>query len=137
MNVSLTGELEKFVNAKVESGRYNSASEVAGKLSACWKNMTRHALLRSPGSTRSGRALCTPLTAASIFLRQSPASAQIRATAENQGVMQYVLSEDAGRDWTASGLRHLPKKRSVVHPVLEVDRDSFDKFSRHTPLLCD
>jgi antitoxin ParD1/3/4 len=28
MNVSLTNELEKFVSAKVESGRYNSASEV-------------------------------------------------------------------------------------------------------------
>jgi antitoxin ParD1/3/4 len=28
MNVSLTTELEKFVSAKVESGRYNSASEV-------------------------------------------------------------------------------------------------------------
>lgn len=28
MNVSLTTELEKFVNRKVESGRYSSASEV-------------------------------------------------------------------------------------------------------------
>ena len=28
MNVSLTPELVKFVSAKVESGRYNSASEV-------------------------------------------------------------------------------------------------------------
>ena len=28
MNVSLTPELEKFVGAKVGSGRYNSASEV-------------------------------------------------------------------------------------------------------------
>lgn len=28
MNVSLTPELEKFVNAKVKGGRYNSASEV-------------------------------------------------------------------------------------------------------------
>jgi antitoxin ParD1/3/4 len=28
MNVSLTAELEKFVSAKVESGRYTSASEV-------------------------------------------------------------------------------------------------------------
>jgi antitoxin ParD1/3/4 len=28
MNVSLTTELEKFVSAKVESGRYSSASEV-------------------------------------------------------------------------------------------------------------
>ena len=28
MNVSLTAELEKFVSTKVESGRYNSASEV-------------------------------------------------------------------------------------------------------------
>jgi len=28
MNVSLTPELEEFVSAKVESGRYNSASEV-------------------------------------------------------------------------------------------------------------
>jgi antitoxin ParD1/3/4 len=28
MNVSLTPELEKFASAKVESGRYNSASEV-------------------------------------------------------------------------------------------------------------
>ncbi len=28
MNVSLTPELEQFVQSKVESGRYNSASEV-------------------------------------------------------------------------------------------------------------
>ena len=28
MNVSLTPELEQYVSAKVESGRYNSASEV-------------------------------------------------------------------------------------------------------------
>ena len=28
MNVSLTPQLEKFVSSKVESGRYNSASEV-------------------------------------------------------------------------------------------------------------
>jgi antitoxin ParD1/3/4 len=28
MNVSLTPDLEEFVSAKVESGRYNSASEV-------------------------------------------------------------------------------------------------------------
>ena len=28
MNVSLTAELERFVNAKVQTGRYNSASEV-------------------------------------------------------------------------------------------------------------
>jgi antitoxin ParD1/3/4 len=28
MNVSLTPDLEKFVSTKVESGRYNSASEV-------------------------------------------------------------------------------------------------------------
>ncbi len=28
MNVSLTPELEKFVSTKVDSGRYNSASEV-------------------------------------------------------------------------------------------------------------
>jgi antitoxin ParD1/3/4 len=28
MNVSLTPELEEFVRTKVESGRYNSASEV-------------------------------------------------------------------------------------------------------------
>jgi antitoxin ParD1/3/4 len=28
MNVSLTPKLERFVQAKVESGRYNSASEV-------------------------------------------------------------------------------------------------------------
>jgi antitoxin ParD1/3/4 len=27
MNVSLTPELEEFVSAKVQSGRYNSASE--------------------------------------------------------------------------------------------------------------
>ncbi len=28
MNVSLTRELEEFVNSKVQTGRYNSASEV-------------------------------------------------------------------------------------------------------------
>ena len=31
MNVSLTPELDNFVAGKVESGRYNSASEVVGE----------------------------------------------------------------------------------------------------------
>lgn len=35
MNISLTPELEKFVNAKVKSGRYNSASEVVREALIC------------------------------------------------------------------------------------------------------
>jgi putative addiction module CopG family antidote len=35
MNVSLTPQLEKFVNTKVKSGRYNSASEVVREALRC------------------------------------------------------------------------------------------------------
>ncbi len=35
MNVSLTPELESYVQAKVETGRYTSASEVIREVCAC------------------------------------------------------------------------------------------------------
>lgn len=44
MNVSLTSELEKFVAAKVESGRYTSASEVVREALRLleWEEMSRN-----------------------------------------------------------------------------------------------
>ena len=41
MNVSLTPELEKFVSAKVDSGRYNSSSDVVTEALRCWSNTIR------------------------------------------------------------------------------------------------
>jgi len=53
MNVSLTDELEKFVSAKVESGRYNSVSELFGRRCGFWKSTTRLARPSYSSSTRS------------------------------------------------------------------------------------
>ena len=49
MNVSLTPELEQFVSAKVETGRYNSASEVVRKHYGFWRSTIRpeHLSLRA------------------------------------------------------------------------------------------
>src|SRR5277367_6746005 len=66
MNVSLTPELEKFVTTKVESGRYNSASEVVRE---ALRLLDEHDSDRGP----------------------LPAAAQIRAAPEAASVSGYVL----------------------------------------------
>ena len=73
MNVSLTPELEEFVQARVYSGRYNSANEVV--LHALWHledvERVRVALLNSTTSCDSGLfqspGLCVPTRSVPAF----------------------------------------------------------------------
>lgn len=46
MNVSLTPELERFVSAKVEAGRYNSASEVVREALRLLEEHDQHRAMR-------------------------------------------------------------------------------------------
>ena len=73
MNVSVTPELEEFVQARVYSGRYNSANEVV--LHALWHledvERVRVALLNSTTSCDSGLlqspGLCVPTRSVPAF----------------------------------------------------------------------
>jgi antitoxin ParD1/3/4 len=56
MNVSLTPELEKFVSAKVGSGRYNSASEVVRE---ALRLLEEHDSARAEFNTELGRRLAS------------------------------------------------------------------------------
>lgn len=56
MNVSLTPELENYVNEKVKSGRYNSASEVIREgLRALQNDELRQEILLGVDDIRHGR----------------------------------------------------------------------------------
>jgi antitoxin ParD1/3/4 len=100
MNVSLTTELEKFVSAKVESGRYNSASEVVREALRLLEEHDNARSVQLAGFNQElGRRLDTLDRGQACFLggRPRPAQAEIRAAPESQGVTQYVLSEAADR----------------------------------------
>ena len=56
MNVSLTPELEKYVNDKVKTGRYNSASEVVREgLRSLQNDELRREILLGVEDIRNGR----------------------------------------------------------------------------------
>ena len=58
MNVSLTPELEKYVNDKVKTGRYNSASEVMREsLRALQNDELRREILLGVEDIRKGRSI--------------------------------------------------------------------------------
>ncbi len=63
MNVSLTPELEKFVSAKVESGRYNSASEVVRE---ALRRLEEHDSARAARTTGSMKDFGTPLVSIGV-----------------------------------------------------------------------
>jgi len=50
-NVNLTDQLDRFVQRKVESGRYENASEVVGPRFGVWSAMNRS---MRPSSPRCG-----------------------------------------------------------------------------------
>lgn len=60
MNVSLTPELEQFVQSKVESGRYNSASEVVREALRLLEDQERtHAARLAEFNEELGRRLAS------------------------------------------------------------------------------
>ena len=81
MNVSLTTELEKFVSAKVESGRYNSASEVVRE---ALRLLEEHDLARSAQLAGFNKELGDRLEALDRGQRISPADARERLSRKSQ-----------------------------------------------------
>ena len=75
MNVSLTAELEKFVSAKVDSGRYNSASEVVRE---ALRLLEEHDQARSAQLAGFNRELGRRLDSLDRGQHVSPADARAR-----------------------------------------------------------
>jgi antitoxin ParD1/3/4 len=75
MNVSLTSELVKFVSAKVESGRYNSASEVVRE---ALRLLEEHDQARSVQLAGFNHELGRRLDALDHGQHVSPADARVR-----------------------------------------------------------
>jgi antitoxin ParD1/3/4 len=81
MNVSLTTELEKFVSAKVESGRYNSASEVVRE---ALRLLEEHDHARSAQLAGFNQELGYRLETLDGGRRVSPADARDRLTRKSE-----------------------------------------------------
>ena len=75
MNVSLTPELEQFVSAKVQSGRYNSASEVVRE---ALRLLEEHEQGRGAQLTEFNRELGRRLAALDRGEAVNPAEARAR-----------------------------------------------------------
>lgn len=75
MNVSLTPELEKFINAKVESGRYNSASEVVRE---ALRLLEEHDHARSAQLAEFNQELCRRLDSLDRGEHVDPSQARAR-----------------------------------------------------------
>ncbi len=75
MNVSLTPELEKFVTAKVRSGRYNSASEVVRE---ALRVLEQHDQARTAQLAEFNGELSRRLAALDVGETVTPAEARAR-----------------------------------------------------------
>jgi putative addiction module CopG family antidote len=73
VNVSLTPELELFVSAKVESGRYNSASEVVREALRLLEEHDTARATNSPNLTRNSAGGWPRSIVAKRWLRPRPA----------------------------------------------------------------
>jgi len=74
MNVSLTPELEKFVASKVDSGRYNSASEVVREALRLLEEHERSRAAHLAELIRNSDAAWPPSTAANRLPPLCPAT---------------------------------------------------------------
>jgi antitoxin ParD1/3/4 len=81
MNVSLTPELEQFIDVKVGSGRYTSASEVVRE---ALRLLEEHDRARSAQIAAFNRELGTRLASLDRGERVDPAVARLRVKARSQ-----------------------------------------------------
>ncbi|MEO8594691.1 MAG: type II toxin-antitoxin system ParD family antitoxin [Candidatus Solibacter sp.] len=81
MNVSLTPELEKFVSTKVESGRYNSASEVVRE---ALRLLEEYEAARAAQIVHFNRELGSRLGALDRGLMVDPATTRARLKAKSK-----------------------------------------------------
>jgi antitoxin ParD1/3/4 len=72
-NVSLTPELEKFVSAKVECGRYNSASEVVREALRLLEEHDQARAAQLSEFIKNSAAVWLPSIAAKTWTRRNPA----------------------------------------------------------------
>jgi antitoxin ParD1/3/4 len=79
MNVSLTPELQRFVSAKLESGRYNSASEVVRE---ALRLLEEHEQVRAAQLAAFNQELGSRLDAIDRGEHRSPA--EVRSQLENK-----------------------------------------------------
>jgi antitoxin ParD1/3/4 len=79
MNVSLTPELQRFVSAKLESGRYNSASEVVRE---ALRLLEEHEQIRAAQLAAFNRELGSRLDAIDRGEHRSPA--EVRSQLESK-----------------------------------------------------
>jgi len=102
MNVSLTPELERFVNGKVQTGRYNSASEVVREALRLLEQHEQARAAQLGESTQSSPGAWPRWTAASrsILPRPRLRLQQRSASAGRSPRERYILSPDADQDLT-------------------------------------
>jgi antitoxin ParD1/3/4 len=81
MNVSLTPELEEFVSAKVQSGRYHSASEVVRE---ALRLLEEHDQLRAARLTEFNAELSSRLAALDRGEVVQPAQARARLQSKSE-----------------------------------------------------
>ena len=81
MNVSLTPELEQFVQTKVESGRYNSASEVVRE---ALRLLEDHEQARAAQLAQFNQELGQRLASLDSGERVNPATARSRLQRKSQ-----------------------------------------------------
>ncbi len=81
MNVSLTPELEQFVQTKVESGRYNSASEVVRE---ALRLLEDHEQARTAQLAQFNQELGQRLASLDSGARVNPATARSRLQRKSQ-----------------------------------------------------
>jgi antitoxin ParD1/3/4 len=82
MNVSLTPELEKFVDHKVDSGRYNSASEVVRE---ALRLLEEHDQARSAQIAAFNQELGHRLASLDRGERVAPQAARARIESKSRG----------------------------------------------------
>ena len=81
MNVSLTPELERFVSTKVDSGRYNSASEVVRE---ALRLLEEHDLARARQLTEFNRELGRRLASLDCGEKVDPAESRAKLQRKSQ-----------------------------------------------------
>ena len=87
MNISLTHELEKFVNAKVDSGRYNSASEVVRE---ALRLLEEHEHARATQHAEFNRELGRRLASLDKGERADPAKIRARLQRKSQAHRKQI-----------------------------------------------
>jgi len=132
MNVSLTPDLEQFVSAKVESGRYNSASEVIREALRLLEEQDR---IRASQLAGFNQELRRRLDSLDRGRHVDQAARQVQGTPEIRCVSKYILSVDADVDlddiW-----EYIAQVLTGSHPALTSCAAVKEHFSRALRPLC-